>query len=58
MARPVDWSSTTITVLRAAGSRWICAFAKFPSPREIFATKAYARGWVLSSRKGLFPDKA
>jgi hypothetical protein len=27
MARPVDWSSTTIAVLRAAGSTSTCAFA-------------------------------
>src|SRR6185295_4548468 len=33
MERLVDWSSTTMTVLRAAGSKWTCAFAKFP-PRK------------------------
>jgi len=27
MARPVDWSSTTMTVLRAEGSTLTCAFA-------------------------------
>src|SRR5581483_4249741 len=33
IVRPVDWSSTTITVLRAAGSTRTCAFfISFPLP--------------------------
>jgi hypothetical protein len=45
-----------MTVLRAAGSRWICAFAiEFP-PCGI-ASEAYARQGTLSSQKVAVPDK-
>src|SRR3954470_16947000 len=47
MARPVDWSSTTITVLRAEGNTLTCACA-MDLPREL-PVGAYARAWRQSS---------
>ena len=57
MARPVDWSSTTITVLRAEGSTLTCAFA-MDSPLGV----DYCALWekptpappALSSKQGRF----
>src|SRR5262245_40861272 len=44
MARPVDWSSTTITVLRAEGRTLTCAFAMLPpfGKLSFYLGKAYA----------------
>jgi hypothetical protein len=44
MARPVDWSSTTITVLRAEGRTLTCALAIFTPGLLISLGKRVAGG--------------
>src|SRR5258706_11363149 len=53
MARPVDWSSTTITVLRAEGRTLSSALAMSPPLLKLpcgLPRSAYARAMALSSR--------
>ena len=52
IARPVDWSSMTMTVLRAEGSTLTCALAMTPLGNDT-AQRAYPPYPWVSSKKDL-----